>query len=271
MRSIYSAGILDGFLAHKFNPFDLYIGVSGGAFNLFSYLSGSQGISLKLIQDIALHKSFVSYSRFFCGGHLLDLDSLVASFFSHPQIRPDILNNSALRLYICITDVGTGKPVYIKASSHNIQNLLLASSSMPVIRRGHTLVNGKDVLDGGVAEGIPLAKAMHFGAKRIMVIRSRHRQYMKRDTFGHKYIRWKMRSYPALLATMRRRIEIHSNSISLLRNPPKNVQIVEVCPPDSFSVGSFSRNKKLLLQGYSTGFETAQQAIEQWSALSESE
>lgn len=269
MRSIYSAGLLDGLLAHKFNPFDLYIGVSGGAFNLFSYLNGSQGISLQLIQDIALYKNIVSYSRFFRGGHLLDLDWLVTSLFSQPQIRPDVFNNNAVRLYICITDVTTGRPVYIKASQQNIQNLLLASCSMPVIRRDFALVNGRTVLDGGVAEGIPVARAIQYGARRIMVIRSRHRQHMKQDTLGHQYIRWKMRNYPTLLATMRRRIEIHGNSIALLRNPPEDVQIVEVCPPDDFSVNIFSRNKKCLLKGHSTGFAAALQVIEQWSAIAE--
>jgi predicted patatin/cPLA2 family phospholipase len=268
MRSIFSAGLLDGFLAHKFNPFDLYIGVSGGAFNLVTYLSGSQGTSLQLIQDMILHKNFVSYSRFFRGGHLLDLDWLVSSFFSKLRVRPDLFTNDARPLYVCVTDVATGNPVYIKASPQNIRNLLFASSSIPVVHRGFAIVNGRRVLDGGIAEGIPVAQAMQHGAQRIMVIRSRHRRYMKQDTFGHKYIRWKMREHPALLATMRRRIEIHSNSIALLRSPPENVQIVEICPPDDFSVRSFSRNKEILLKGYTTGIAAAQQAIEQWSAIS---
>ena len=34
MRSVFSAGLLDGFLARQFNPFDFYIGVSAGAYNL---------------------------------------------------------------------------------------------------------------------------------------------------------------------------------------------------------------------------------------------
>jgi predicted patatin/cPLA2 family phospholipase len=218
-----------------------------------------------------LHKNFVSYSRFFQGGHLLDLDWLVSSFFSKPQIRPDIFTNDTRPLYVCVTDVATGNPVYIKTSRQNVRNLLFASSSIPVVHRDFAILNGRRVLDGGVAEGIPVAQAVRYGARRIMVVRSRHRQYMKQDTFAHKYIRWKMRRHPALLATIRRRIEIHSNSIALLRSPPGDVQIVEICPPDDFSVSSFSRNKDILLKGYSAGIAAAQKAIEQWESISKPE
>ena len=38
MRGIFAAGVLDEFLQEKFNPFDLFIGVSAGAVTLASYL-----------------------------------------------------------------------------------------------------------------------------------------------------------------------------------------------------------------------------------------
>jgi len=40
MRSVFSAGLLDGFLQRQFNPFDFCIGVSAGASNLAIFLSG---------------------------------------------------------------------------------------------------------------------------------------------------------------------------------------------------------------------------------------
>jgi len=46
MRSIFSAGLLDGFLAQGFNPFDAYVGVSAGAYNLAVYLAGRCGLEV---------------------------------------------------------------------------------------------------------------------------------------------------------------------------------------------------------------------------------
>ena len=39
MRGIFAAGVLDEFLQEKFNPFDLFIGVSAGAVTLASVFS----------------------------------------------------------------------------------------------------------------------------------------------------------------------------------------------------------------------------------------
>jgi predicted patatin/cPLA2 family phospholipase len=40
MRGIFTAGVLDAFLQERFNPFNLFIGVSAGAVSIASYLSG---------------------------------------------------------------------------------------------------------------------------------------------------------------------------------------------------------------------------------------
>ena len=38
-KSVFSAGVLDAFLINKFNPFDIYIGVSSGAMSLSYYIT----------------------------------------------------------------------------------------------------------------------------------------------------------------------------------------------------------------------------------------
>ena len=38
-KSVFSAGILEAFLMNKFNPFDIYIGVSSGAMCLSYYVA----------------------------------------------------------------------------------------------------------------------------------------------------------------------------------------------------------------------------------------
>jgi predicted patatin/cPLA2 family phospholipase len=266
MRSIFSAGVLDGFLARQFNPFDFYIGVSGGALNLVTYLNESHGKGLQLFQKLALDKNFINYARFFRGGHLIDLDWLVASLFSGEHIQLDTFYRSTRPLIVCVTSVTTGEPTYIEASPRNIQSLMKASCSLPLLYRGFPEVDNQAMTDGGVGDGIPVARAIQLGAKRIMVIRSRDKHYMKRDTLGHRYIRWKMRTRPALLASLKRRIEIYRDSIAVLRKPPDGVQIVEICPPEDFNLGRFSLDQQRLQKGYETGFAAAHIAIAQWIA-----
>lgn len=52
MRSVFSAGLLDGFLEKSFNPFDRYYGVSAGVSNLAAFLAEQKGRSLNIYTNI---------------------------------------------------------------------------------------------------------------------------------------------------------------------------------------------------------------------------
>jgi predicted patatin/cPLA2 family phospholipase len=64
---------------------------------------------------------------------------------------------------------------------------------------------------------------------------------------------------------MRQRVEQHNNTIDLIRNPPQSIRIIEVCPPEDFNIGRFSRNIKRLQAGYLSGVEISDQVIADWS------
>ena len=267
MRSVFSAGLLDGFLERQFDPFDFYLGVSAGASNLLTYMTGAPKKSLHIYQHLALRKEFISYPRFFRGGHLLDMDWLVQMAFA--EISPELkaAYEQAKPLYVCMTDVTTGKAVYVRPSLETLPAAIKASAALPVFYRGFPPVDGRPMTDGGVAQGIPVAEAIRMGAKRIMVIRSRHKHYLKKDTPGHRYIRWKMKCHPALQETLRQRVRIHRETIALIRHPPPGVNIVEVCPAQNDALSRFNRSRIRLQQGYAAGQEAASAAIRQWLAL----
>ena len=267
MRSVFSAGLLDGFIEGQFNPFDFYIGVSAGAYNLITYSAGLFGVSLHVFRDLATSSHFINYTRFIRGGHLLDLDWLVQTSLRESKSDPRSIYHHAKPLYICVTDVGTGQAVYVKTTPDNIENVIKASTALPLIYRDFPLINARPMTDGGISDGIPVAEAIRMGAKRIMVIRSRHRDYVKTDSLWHKFIRWKLKTYPALTQTMRERVERFESVLQQIRNPPHGVQILEICPPPNFTIGRFNRNRKDLQQGYETGFNLANGVIRQWLAL----
>jgi predicted patatin/cPLA2 family phospholipase len=264
MRSIFSAGLLDGFLAQNFNPFDFYMGVSAGACNLVAYLAGTPRRSLRIYQEYALQNEFIDYMRFARGGHLLDLDWLSQMIFKPDRLDVDAVFRNQNPMYVCVTDVETGLPAYIKAGPENVQQLIKASTALPLLYRGFPEIKGKPMTDGGVADGIPVAESIRMGAKQIMVIRSRPKSYIKKDSLGHKYIRWKMRRYPRLRETMRQRIKIYETYMMLKSSPPKGVSVIEICPPESFTLSRFSRNRRCLEDGYQAGFDMAKNVINKW-------
>lgn len=267
MRSVFSAGTLDGFLALNFNPFDLFLGVSAGAYNLLPYLAGISGASLRVYLDLATSKQFINYRRFLCGGHLLDLDWLSQATLHDTTLNPRSLHDSSKRFIISATDVNTGQAIYIETNRNNIDIAIKASMSLPVVYRDFPTINGRAMTDGGVADGIPVAEAIRRGATHILLIRSRPIDYIKHDTMWHRLIRWKLRDYPALVQTMRERVSRFEEVIALIRQPPPGIHILEVCPPASFNSGRFNRHREKLRAGYAAGFNEAALTIQRWQKL----
>lgn len=267
MRSVFSAGILDGFIERQFNPFQYYYGVSAGANNIATYIAGELGKSLEIYTELALDKEFINYSRFFKGGHLLNLDWLADKIFKTNKIMPSKVIKPNRPFFIVVTEVQTGKASYIQATTDNFKDLIKASASLPILYRDFPIINGKPVTDGGVADGIPLKKAIEHGAKRIMIIRSRHKTYQKRDSIYHKYLRWKLKKNTHLVKTMENRVQIYNETLGIINKPPEKISLLEICPPKDFPMGRFSRDIKTLKEGYYLGRNIANSTINQWNKL----
>jgi len=266
MRSIFSAGLLDGFIAKQFNPFDINIGVSAGAYNLLCYLTGQQHKSRHIFDHFACSENFINIPRFLRGRHLLDLDWLEHIAFDDSHLDIQLAYQQKKAFYVVLTDVYNGKPAYINTHAENIKQVIKASAALPLFYRKFPYINNRPMSDGGIADGIPVAEAIRMGARKILVIRARPENYIKTDSIGHWLMRCNMSRHIALKATMKKRIKIFNHSLRLIRDPPKGVEIIEVCPPADFTLGRFERNRDKLIHGYESGYTLADNAIRRWQA-----
>lgn len=264
MRSIFSAGVLDGFLAQDFNPFGMYIGVSAGAYNLSTYLAGTSGASLHTYLSFATQTHFISYARFLRGGHLLDLDWLYEAALTHTQADLDAIYEHGKPFYVAGTDVESGQARYLDTNARTLRQALKASAALPLLYRDFPVFDGCAMTDGGVADSIPVAEAIRLGAKRLMVIRARPHHYIKIDTPGHRLIRWHLRKHRVLTATMRQRVRFYQATLDLLRNPPPGIEIIEICPPENLTFGRFNRQRARLQAAYECGLTMAWTAMQAW-------
>jgi len=264
LRGVFSTGLLDGFLEAGFNPFDLFIGVSSGASNLAAFLAGMVGRNKRIYLDYSVRPAFIDFSRFLRGGHLIDLDWLweitireirldLAAIYARPQ--PFI---------VVMTDVQTGAAVYRSTDARDLEQLLKASSAVPLLYRDYPRIEGRPMTDGGVADAIPVGEAIRRGARRIMVIRSRHRDYIKRNSPSEYLIRWYVRAYPFLEQAVAKRVRRYNDTVALIRRPPNGVAIVEICPPERFRVSRLSQDLSVLQEGYDQGRAAATEAIALW-------
>ncbi len=267
LRGVFSTGILDGFLEARFNPFDLFIGVSSGASNLAAYLAGMIGRNRRIYLDYSVRPDFIDFSRFLCGGHLLDLDWLWD--ITIREIRLDLATIYARTqpFIVVMTDAQTGAAVYRLTNARDLEQLLKASSAVPLLYRDYPRIEGCPMTDGGVADAIPVREAIRRGARRIMVIRSRHRDYVKRNSLSEYLIRWYVRGYPLLRRAVATRVRRYNDTVALIRRPPNGVEIVEICPPVNFCVSRLSQDLPLLREGYDQGRAVAVEAMALWKRV----
>ncbi|MDO9515976.1 MAG: DUF6363 domain-containing protein, partial [Syntrophales bacterium] len=183
------------------------------------------------------------------------------------EIRLDlktIYANQDRPLIVCLTDVRTGKAVYHETRADDLEPVLKASSAMPILYRDFPLIDGRPMADGGLVDGIPVGEAIRRGARRIMVIRSRPRNYEKRENLLQHILNWRLRRFPLLRGAMTRRVRRYNETVKLIRQPPPGISITEICPPDTFRSSRLSRDPRILFEGYEQGRALAGEAIDAW-------
>lgn len=271
LRGVFSTGVLDGFLERGFNPFDFCIGVSSGASNLAAYLAEMIGRNRTVYLDYSLRPGFIDFSRFLRGGHLLDLDWLWD--ITIREIRLDLkkIYSRGKRFYVVMTDVRTGKAEYTLPDADGLEQALKAASAAPPLYRNFPEVGGVPMADGGLSDALPVQEAVRLGARKIMVIRSRHRGYVRNHNLSERIMSWAVRRFPALRGEARKRVERYNESVSLIRTPPPGITFVEICPPEGFRVSRLSRDPVLLQEGYEQGRALAETAIVRWKEIRISE
>ena len=281
MRGVFSTGVLDAFLEREFNPFDLCFGVSAGATNVAAYLAQMPERNFRVYTDYSLRPEFVSVLRFLRGGHLMDLDWLWEITIRELRLNIDTILTAESRFYMALTRVRDGRAVYARPQARNLEQMLKASSAMPVFYRGFVPIPGLETenrleseqgvdehaelfVDGGLADPIPAIEAHRMGARRIMVLRSRPRAYRMKPRGPNLLLRRALRSHPELLACISKRPERYNRALEFMRNPPTGCEVLEVNPPKEFESSRLTRDRAALERDYRRGLGTGAEIVRRW-------
>lgn len=137
-RGIFTAGVLDAWLAENYDPFDMFIGTSAGSQNLTSFLARQKGYAKRLIRGLSRHKRFFQVGRGLVGKHIVDLDW----YFDKTKETNRLLDFSAAtenlgnrELFITATNSRDRKPYFLSptGSANQWRELLKASSALPFL------------------------------------------------------------------------------------------------------------------------------------------
>lgn len=267
MRGIFSCGILDHFLDAQFSPFDSFWGVSAGASNLAAYLAKMPRRNLQIYLDYSLRKNFISPTQVMRGGHIMDLDWLWEITIKEMELDMAVLSAEQRPFFLGVTRRDNGKAEYHTPSIERLTDTMKASSALPILYRHGVALSGTYYVDGGVSDAIPIAEAIRRGATQIMVLRSRPASYRKSKGKFDRVMKSLLKRTPDLIEPMTTRHIRYNQAIELINNPPSGVKIIQVCPPEHFSLKRLTRNTEPLESAYKLGTEAGREAITRWQAL----
>ncbi|MGD8233048.1 patatin-like phospholipase family protein [Vibrio sp. TRT 1302] len=260
MRGIFAAGVLDHFIEHDYYPFDFAVGVSAGASNLVGYLSKQQGRSYDVITQLATHRQFFDPARFLKGGHLVDVEWLVSESQRRYPLDLEALFSS-LPMLATATNINTGEADYYQVTQQNLYTVLEATSALPIAYKQTPCFSGGCYTDGGVADSIPVIEAYRRGATEITVILSHPLSYQMPNSKSSWLVSALLHRYPMIGKAMANRASRYNQSLAFIRNPPQNVTVRVIAPPETFSVKRLTMNKRLLDEGYTMGRQQGEEHL----------
>ena len=259
-RGIFTAGILDSWLAEDFNPFSILIGTSAGAQNLSSYIAGQAGYAKKLIMQLTKHPDFFDIKRYFSKRQAMDLDW----YFKQTCDTEHRLNINCAQaqlqdrqLLFAATDSDGYTPTFLEPTADNWLTMLKASSAIPYLYKKGVKIDDKYYIDGGVALPIPIQEAYHLGAKKIIVLRTVPADLNVYSPWAHKLKSWvsQRQTCPKVLDMLTEHENAYNEAVKFIHSPPQDAQIIEIAPPQKLASSVLGSSEQDLIEDYQMGYQ----------------
>lgn len=259
MRGVFTTGVLDNLMDRGIH-FPYAIGVSAGACNGLSYASWQRGRAKYSNIDMLDRYHYIGLKYLLTKRNIMDFD-LLFDEFPNRIIPYDYAAYAAsnIRFEMVATDIATGRAAYL-TEGHDPERLLAivkASSSLPYVCP-IAEVDGRRMLDGGIADSIPVARARAVGFDNLLVVLTRNKGYRKPE--GRSFVPpFAYGRYPALRRALAERNALYNEQIADVEAREARGEVVVIRPKRPIEVGRMERDTRKLLDLYNEGYNAAQE------------
>lgn len=263
LRGIYSAGILECLMdAHI--QFPAVYGVSMGACNAANFISGQAKRNRCVSIDYVNDPRYLSFRRLFSHGELFGMDFIFDTLPNKLNLFDyDAFFKNPARFVIGTTDIVTGKAIYYeKNNQSDILRILQASSSLPMISKP-VYHDGRLLMDGGLADAIPLAKSIEDGNTKHVIILTRPASYRKEKTRGAAFMPLLYHRYPGLCHCLKTRHIRYNKTLDDIAAREQAGEVFVFRPETALRPRRIERNQELLHEAYDIGYQQAKKALPQ--------
>ncbi len=262
-RGAYTAGVLD-----VLSENDIYIpvtyAVSAGACNAMSYLSKQKKRNYRIYTEYASDPRYSSLKLLRKTGSLFGFDFIFGELADTllPFDYEEFFRTS-MKLFMCATDIETGKPVFFEGSRlKDDLSPLIATASLPVVAN-IVEYDGYKLLDGGVSSPIPIDRSIEDGNDKNIVVLTRDRTYVKKHKpdFPLFYLKRRYRRYPNLVKAMVDRALVYNAQRELCYSEQEAGNAIVIQPSSPINIKRQCKNPEELEQIYRMGVKDATERL----------
>ncbi|WP_236022720.1 patatin-like phospholipase family protein [Bifidobacterium phasiani] len=259
-RAIFGAGVLDRCLADGIT-FDGCYGVSAGSANITSFLANQPGRNHRFYTEYAFRKEYASTENFLKDHNFVHLDYVYGTLSDHDGEYPldyDTFLANPAEFTVVACDARDGSTKYFTRADLGYESIdpIKASSSVPVANEPY-IIDGVPYYDGGIADPVPIQKAIDDGYDRVVVVLTRLRDVLreqKKDVAPAAILR---RSYPAAAERLLNRYRTYNDEVALAKEYEKDGRALILAPDDLCGLSTLTKTYEGLERMYRKGYAAA--------------
>ncbi|HEY1835385.1 MAG TPA: patatin-like phospholipase family protein [Candidatus Saccharimonadales bacterium] len=246
MRGVYSTGITAALEAFGFGDvFDDAIGISAGACAVAYFLAGQAAVGPSVYYEDLPNKQFINVLR---PKNIMDIGFLEHVFREVKPLDQAAIRESRTRMHVGMTEVATGKGVYLNLSEYpqlDVVSAIITSSALPVIVKQQAAINGTLYADGTSGCTTPIDFAIKtLGATDTLVVMNYPFSREKLPASEHLLDRIILRKFSKDFRTAHiARLKNHGFASG--KQYADDINIGVLCPEKQF-VSPLSKNAKAL-------------------------
>lgn len=264
MRGLFTAGVIDVLLENGIE-FDGAIGVSAGAVFGCNYKSKQIGRARRY------NKRFCQDPRYGNFKSLLKSGDIFEAKFCYETIPNELdifdvetYKNNPVEFFVTCTDVETGKAVYHKCMTGDATDVqwMRASASMPLVSKV-VQIGERKLLDGGIADSIPIKFFEAMGYDRNVVVLTRSDAYVKKPLKFLPMIKLALRKYPNLVKRWANRHNEYNRTVEYVREQEREGKLFVIRPKEEFGISQTESDPEELERVYQLGRAEATERLEE--------
>ena len=263
MRGLWTAGITDVMMEHDIWP-DGLVGVSAGAAFGCNYKSRQIGRAIRYNMRFAKDSRYSGIRSLLTTG-----DYFNAEFDYHIVPKQyeiyddDAFNRNPMEFIVVCTDVETGEAVYqpLTEANYDTYEWIRASASMPLVSKVVN-IHGRKLLDGGVADSIPLAYTESIGYDRNVVVLTQPLGYQKEHNRLMPLMRFALRRYPEMIKALDYRHIMYNKQLEYVAQAEREGRCLVIRPDAKIPIGHISHNPQQMQHVYQIGRAIGERYIE---------